>query len=204
MCRAAGRVRAVCAVGLNARRDRDLFHHLEAAVRKLHGHAVLLLDVGRESRYLLQHIRQTLPERRLGDGVHEHLGRESLKAERLLQFNAPRFQVLDLHRLRLLELKRQLQLAGIAAGAGATGRAGGSDSPVADVRVLGATATIELAPHVPLDVAIATRAALEHGVWLRPFRNLVYAMPPYLADEADLRTIAAGMSAAVRALQDAA
>lgn len=96
------------------------------------------------------------------------------------------------------------ELAGIAAGAGATGRAGGSDSPVADVRVLGATATIALAPHVPLDVSIATRAALEHGVWLRPFRNLVYAMPPYLADEADLRTIAAGMSAAVRALQDAA
>ena len=35
-------------------------------------------------------------------------------------------------------------------------------------------------------MAAATRAAVAHGVWLRPFRDLVYAMPPYVIDEDDL------------------
>lgn len=32
----------------------------------------------------------------------------------------------------------------------------------------------------PVDLAVATPAALENGAWLRPFRNLIYAMPPYV------------------------
>jgi adenosylmethionine-8-amino-7-oxononanoate aminotransferase len=36
-------------------------------------------------------------------------------------------------------------------------------------------------------------------VWLRPFRDLVYAMPPYVADDADVARIATGMAAAVAA-----
>lgn len=71
---------------------------------------------------------------------------------------------------------------------------------VADVRVLGGTAAIELA--VPLDMKLATDTAIEHGVWLRPFRNLVYAMPPYICTEDDLHTIAAGMTAVVDALAE--
>lgn len=69
---------------------------------------------------------------------------------------------------------------------------------VSDVRVFGATATIAL--EMPVDVAAATRAALAHGVWLRPFRNLVYAMPPYVATDEELHTIATGMRAAVDAV----
>src|SRR5579863_3106833 len=64
--------------------------------------------------------------------------------------------------------------------------AGAAGAPgVRDVRVLGAIAVIEL----DRDVAIgaASETALEHGVWLRPFRNLVYAMPPYIAGEQELR-----------------
>ena len=32
----------------------------------------------------------------------------------------------------------------------------------------------------PVDVVAVTRVALRHGVWVRPFRSLVYAMPPYV------------------------
>jgi adenosylmethionine---8-amino-7-oxononanoate aminotransferase len=65
---------------------------------------------------------------------------------------------------------------------------------VADVRVLGAIGVIEL--QQPVDVAAATRAAVEAGVWLRPFRELIYAMPPYVTDDADLAAITAAMVAA--------
>jgi adenosylmethionine-8-amino-7-oxononanoate aminotransferase len=68
---------------------------------------------------------------------------------------------------------------------------------VADVRVLGAIGVVELDRHV--DVAAATDAAVRHGVWLRPFRDLVYAMPPYVIDESDLVTLTDAMLAAVRA-----
>ena len=68
---------------------------------------------------------------------------------------------------------------------------------VADVRVLGAIGVIELDHDV--DLASAGAAALAHGVWLRPFRNLVYAMPPYVIDEPDLASVGDAMLAAARA-----
>ena len=68
---------------------------------------------------------------------------------------------------------------------------------VADVRVLGAIGVVELDRHV--DVAAATDAAVRHGVWLRPFRDLVDAMPPYVLDASDLLTLTDAMLAAVRA-----
>ena len=37
------------------------------------------------------------------------------------------------------------------------------------------------------------------GVWLRPFRDLVYTMPPYVTGDADVARIAAGIAAAVAA-----
>ena len=66
---------------------------------------------------------------------------------------------------------------------------------VADVRVLGATGVVAL--HDPVDVPAVTRAALERGVWVRPFRNLVYTMPPYITSDPDLDAICAAIIGAV-------
>jgi len=62
---------------------------------------------------------------------------------------------------------------------------------VADVRVLGAVGVIEMAK--PVDLRIATPAALERGVWLRPFRNLIYVMPPYICTPAEIAQITSAM-----------
>jgi adenosylmethionine---8-amino-7-oxononanoate aminotransferase len=65
---------------------------------------------------------------------------------------------------------------------------------VADVRVLGAIGVLQLTGEV--DIAAATRAAVEQGVWLRPFRDLIYAMPPYVTGEEDLARVTGAMLAA--------
>jgi adenosylmethionine---8-amino-7-oxononanoate aminotransferase len=86
-------------------------------------------------------------------------------------------------------------LARINAGL-ATGLAGCRALPgVSDVRTLGAVGVVQL-DH-PVDVAKATDVALEHGVWLRPFRDLVYTMPPYISTESDIAAICTAVRAAV-------
>ncbi len=65
---------------------------------------------------------------------------------------------------------------------------------VRDVRVLGAIGVVQMERDV--DVARATAAAVERGVWLRPFRDLIYAMPPYVTSDEDLATVTAAMVAA--------
>jgi adenosylmethionine---8-amino-7-oxononanoate aminotransferase len=67
---------------------------------------------------------------------------------------------------------------------------------VADVRVLGAIGVIQLDHDV--DVAAVTATAVSHGVWLRPFRDLIYAMPPYVIGDEDLATVTAAMVEAAR------
>ncbi|AMO61639.1 adenosylmethionine-8-amino-7-oxononanoate transaminase [Mycolicibacterium phlei] len=69
---------------------------------------------------------------------------------------------------------------------------------VADVRVLGAIGVIEL--DRPVDLRVATPAALERGLWLRPFRNLIYAMPPYICTPDEIAAIASGMVGVARTL----
>jgi adenosylmethionine-8-amino-7-oxononanoate aminotransferase len=68
---------------------------------------------------------------------------------------------------------------------------------VVDVRVLGAIGVVQLDHEV--DLAGATAAAVAAGVWLRPFRDLIYTMPPYVADDADVDRITQGIAAAVSA-----
>jgi adenosylmethionine-8-amino-7-oxononanoate aminotransferase len=69
---------------------------------------------------------------------------------------------------------------------------------VADVRVLGGIGVIEM--DRPVDMAVATATALRHRVWLRPFRNLVYAMPPYVCTPEELGQITSAMVAVAGAL----
>uniref|UniRef100_UPI000849D76F adenosylmethionine--8-amino-7-oxononanoate transaminase n=1 Tax=Actinacidiphila rubida TaxID=310780 RepID=UPI000849D76F len=70
------------------------------------------------------------------------------------------------------------------------GLAGAAELPgVRDVRVLGAIGVVQL-DH-PVDMAAATRAAVAAGVWLRPFRDLVYTMPPYVTGDEDVALICA-------------
>jgi len=51
----------------------------------------------------------------------------------------------------------------------------------------------------PVDMAAATAAAVDAGVWLRPFRDLIYTMPPYITGDEDLALICRGVLAAVDA-----
>ncbi len=76
-----------------------------------------------------------------------------------------------------------------------TGLASAAALPgVVDVRTLGAVGVIQLDHTV--DVTRATDAAVASGVWIRPFRDLVYAMPPYVIGDDDLAAVCAGMTAA--------
>ncbi|MCZ0978866.1 adenosylmethionine--8-amino-7-oxononanoate transaminase [Streptomyces diastatochromogenes] len=68
---------------------------------------------------------------------------------------------------------------------------------VREVRVLGAIGVVQLDHDV--DMAAATEAAVRAGVWLRPFRDLIYTMPPYVTGDEDLARICAAVRAAARA-----
>lgn len=68
---------------------------------------------------------------------------------------------------------------------------------VRDVRVLGAIGVVQLDHQV--DLATATRAAVRSGVWLRPFRDLIYTMPPYVTGDEDIARICAAVRAAAEA-----
>ncbi len=78
--------------------------------------------------------------------------------------------------------------AGLAGLAGAAG--------VRDVRVLGGVGVVQTT--AAFDVAAVSAVALRHGVWLRPFRDLIYTMPPYLSTADEVAAIAAAITAAVR------
>jgi adenosylmethionine-8-amino-7-oxononanoate aminotransferase len=67
---------------------------------------------------------------------------------------------------------------------------------VADVRVLGGIGVVQMEHEV--DVGAVTAAAVERGVWLRPFRDLIYAMPSYVIGEEDLQAVAGALVAGAR------
>ncbi|WP_179948330.1 adenosylmethionine--8-amino-7-oxononanoate transaminase [Corynebacterium liangguodongii] len=74
------------------------------------------------------------------------------------------------------------QVARIEAGL----RRGLADAP-GITRVRGAIGVLEM-PH-EVNMAAATSAALDEGVWLRPFGRLIYTMPPYICTEEEISRI---------------
>lgn len=69
---------------------------------------------------------------------------------------------------------------------------------VKDVRVRGAIGVIQLDRTAPADQLSAI--CIEHGVWLRPFRDVLYTTPPLIAGEEDISQITTAMLAAARSL----
>ncbi len=53
--------------------------------------------------------------------------------------------------------------------------------------MLGAIGVVEM--HKPVDMRRIQPMFVEAGVWLRPFGQLVYLMPPYIMESADLNKL---------------
>lgn len=66
-----------------------------------------------------------------------------------------------------------------------------SSPRVADVRVLGAIGVVEMVDDI--DLAAVVPELVERGVWLRPFGNLLYSMPPYVIGERELEVVTGAM-----------
>lgn len=96
----------------------------------------------------------------------------------------------------LLSRDWRAEVAALASGLAAGLAPARSLSGVADVRVLGGIGVVEM--HSPVDMARATAAAVDAGVWLRPFGRLVYAMPPFICTDAEVATIAEALVAVAR------
>ncbi|WP_410785675.1 adenosylmethionine--8-amino-7-oxononanoate transaminase [Kribbella sp. C-35] len=87
------------------------------------------------------------------------------------------------------------RVAAISAGL-SSGLAPARELPaVKDIRVLGAVGVVQLGG--PVDLPRLTEAALRRGVWVRPFRDLVYTMPPYVCTDEDIAAIGAAIVGAV-------
>ncbi len=64
-------------------------------------------------------------------------------------------------------------------------------SQVADVRVLGAIGVVQTVD--PVDTAVLQSRFVDAGVWVRPFRDLIYITPPYISTQADIELLTAAI-----------
>ena len=58
---------------------------------------------------------------------------------------------------------------------------------VKDVRVYGAIGVVELNAPIPMSSAI--QFLMNSGVWLHPFKNLIYTIPPYIISKDELSKV---------------
>jgi adenosylmethionine-8-amino-7-oxononanoate aminotransferase len=68
---------------------------------------------------------------------------------------------------------------------------------VADVRILGAIAVIEMKEEIRVEWM--QKRLIELGVWLRPYGKLLYAMPPFVITDDELITITKAIKTVVEA-----
>jgi adenosylmethionine-8-amino-7-oxononanoate aminotransferase len=71
---------------------------------------------------------------------------------------------------------------------------------VKEVRVLGAIGVVELNENV--DLAWMTPRFIETGVWVRPFLNLVYIMPPFVIQPDQLSRLTSALHTVIKAFQE--
>jgi len=70
---------------------------------------------------------------------------------------------------------------------------------VKEVRTLGAIGVVEL--HKNVDLAFMTPAFIAEGVWVRPFLNLVYIMPPFVITQEELTHLTSAIYNVVKAYE---
>ena len=76
-----------------------------------------------------------------------------------------------------------------------------ADHPqVRDVRVLGAIGVVQT--RAPVPVGALQRHFVERGVWIRPFNDLVYLMPPYVTAPEDLSLLTAAIGSGLDVLEE--
>ncbi len=69
---------------------------------------------------------------------------------------------------------------------------------VRDVRVFGAIGVVQT--HEPVPVADLQRVFVERDVWIRPFADLIYLMPPYIMGADDLACLTSAIGAGLEVL----
>lgn len=75
-------------------------------------------------------------------------------------------------------------------------------SQVRDVRVLGAIGVVQT--HAPVPVAELQRHFVDAGVWIRPFSDLIYLMPPYITRPEDVSLLTAAIASGLDLLEQTA
>ena len=75
-------------------------------------------------------------------------------------------------------------------------------SLVKGVRVKGAIGVVELNDELSEQMNWLPTYIVEQGVWIRPFRNLIYIMPPYIINSEDLRHLTTAVGKIIEVLTE--